>query len=144
MNLKDITSVHNLKGLRQLYDHVESHVRSLYTLGLQSSIYNGLLASTLLSKLPSDVFDINILISADFYWTLTTGTRLEGKLDVSQLRPNWVLSGPVPGYDCGDSMINLISSHVLTLEASKRQHRDKSGQATSLVLGYGNAGNQGI
>ena len=55
MNLDAVASSTNLKGLRQLYDQVESHVRSLKSLGVKSESYGGLLSSVLLNKLPHDL-----------------------------------------------------------------------------------------
>ena len=54
MNLKAVTSPHNLKSLRRLYDQIESHTRSLKSLGVESSSYGGLLASVVLNKLPQE------------------------------------------------------------------------------------------
>lgn len=45
----------NLKSLRRLYDTVESHIRSLKSLGVDSASYGALLCPVLLNKLPSDV-----------------------------------------------------------------------------------------
>ena len=44
----------DLKGLRRLYDVVESNVMGLQALGVQSSVYGGLLTPILISKLPSE------------------------------------------------------------------------------------------
>ena len=55
LNLDAVTSQHDLKGLRKLYDVVESNVRGLRALGVQSSSYGGLLTPVLISKLPSEV-----------------------------------------------------------------------------------------
>ena len=55
LNLEGVTSQHNLKGLRQLYDIVESNVRGLRSLGVPSSSYGGLLSSILISKLPPEL-----------------------------------------------------------------------------------------
>ena len=54
LNLDCVTSHHNLKGLRQLYDTVESNVRSLKSLGVPRESYGGLLSSILINKLPQD------------------------------------------------------------------------------------------
>ena len=54
MNLEAVTSPHNLKSLRRLYDQIESHTRSLKSLGMESSSYGGLLASVVLNKLPQE------------------------------------------------------------------------------------------
>ena len=62
LNLDPVTSVQNLKGLRSLYDTVESHIRALKSLGIPSQSYGNLLCSMLMNKLPQD---LRILISRD-------------------------------------------------------------------------------
>ena len=54
LNLNSVTSNHNIKGLRQLHDTVESNVRSLKSLGVPPESYGGLLSSILINKLPQD------------------------------------------------------------------------------------------
>ena len=51
MNLNTVTSSTNIVVLCRLYDHVESHNRSLKSLGVEFGSYGGLLASVLLNKL---------------------------------------------------------------------------------------------
>ena len=41
LNIVPVTSNHNLKGLRSLYDQIESHVRVLKALGVTSDAYVG-------------------------------------------------------------------------------------------------------
>ena len=48
-------SQHILKGLRHLYDLVESQVGGLKSLGVESSSYRSLLFSMLLQKLPPEL-----------------------------------------------------------------------------------------
>ena len=55
LNVDAVTSDQNLKGLRHLYDHIESHVRSLKSLGVTSDNYGSLLASVLMNKLPQEL-----------------------------------------------------------------------------------------
>lgn len=50
-----VESDKNLRGLRQLYDKVESHIRSLKALDVSSESYGTMLTSVLLKKLPPDV-----------------------------------------------------------------------------------------
>ena len=50
IHMEGVTSPHNIKGLRHLYDLVESNVRSLKSLGVESSSYGSLLASVLITK----------------------------------------------------------------------------------------------
>ena len=44
-----------LRGLRQLYDLVEVHVRGLKALGVTSESYGSLLSSVLTNKVPQEV-----------------------------------------------------------------------------------------
>ena len=53
LNLDAVTLQHDLRGLRKLYDVVESNVRGVRALGVQSSSYGGLLTPVLISKLPT-------------------------------------------------------------------------------------------
>ena len=55
LSLEAVTSNHNLEGLRYLYDLVESHVRSLRSLGIPSSSYGSLLSSIFMTKLPQEL-----------------------------------------------------------------------------------------
>ncbi|CAB4034590.1 PREDICTED: uncharacterized protein LOC107346460 [Paramuricea clavata] len=54
-NHEPVTSPHNLKGLRTLYDTVESHIRALKSLGVQAETYGTLLCSMLLNKSPQEL-----------------------------------------------------------------------------------------
>jgi len=55
MNMDAISSDRNLKELRRLYDHTESHVRSLKSLGIEAASYGALLSPVLLAKLLPDL-----------------------------------------------------------------------------------------
>ena len=55
MNLEPVTSQHNLKSLRRLYDYVELHTRSLKSLGVEPDSYGGLLTPVLLNKIPQEL-----------------------------------------------------------------------------------------
>ena len=55
LSLPAVTSVYELRNLRQLYDKVESHVQSLKSIGIAASSYGNLLASILMKKIPSDL-----------------------------------------------------------------------------------------
>ena len=55
LSVDAVTSDQNLKGLRHLYDHIESQVRSLKSLGITSDNYGSLLASVLMNKLPQEL-----------------------------------------------------------------------------------------
>ena len=55
LNVEAVSSDQNLKDLRRLYDNTESHIRSLKSLGVESTSYGAMLSSVLLTKLPPDV-----------------------------------------------------------------------------------------
>ena len=55
LNVEPVTSQHNVKALRHLYDLLESQMRSLRSLGVTSDSYGNLLSSVLLNKLPSEL-----------------------------------------------------------------------------------------
>ena len=52
IKIEKVTSVHNIKELRNLHDKVESHVRSLVAIGINSEHYGALLIQIILDKLP--------------------------------------------------------------------------------------------
>ena len=54
LNLDAITSSYNLRGLRRLFDLVESNVRGLRSLGVPPESYGSLLSSVLMYKLPQE------------------------------------------------------------------------------------------
>ena len=54
LQLNSVASSTNLKGLRRLYDTVESHVRGLKSLGIGAESYGSLLSSVLMNKLPTE------------------------------------------------------------------------------------------
>ena len=55
IKIEKVTSVHNIKELRNLHDKVESHVRSLIAIGINSEHYGALLIPIILDKLPDDI-----------------------------------------------------------------------------------------
>ena len=55
LNINSVKSGLNIQALRQLHDLIESHVRSLKSLGVSSSSYGSLLSSVVMSKLPQDL-----------------------------------------------------------------------------------------
>ena len=62
LNLTSVTSHHDLRGLRRLYDSVEANVRGLRALGVALESYGGLLTSILMNKLPPE---IRLIITED-------------------------------------------------------------------------------
>ena len=55
LKIEAITSQFNLKGLRHLYDLIETQVRSLKSLGVAPESYGTLLSSMLVNKLPPEL-----------------------------------------------------------------------------------------
>ena len=55
LNLEPVNAVQKLRNLHRLYDSVETHVRSLKNLGVDSKTYGTLLTSVLLNKLPQEL-----------------------------------------------------------------------------------------
>ena len=55
LNVDSVTSPYDVKGLRHLYDVIESNVRSLTSLGVKAESYGSLLSSVLMTKLPSEL-----------------------------------------------------------------------------------------
>ena len=52
LSLTAVSSPHDVRALRHLYDAVESHVRGLRALGVSTESYGGMLTSIMMSKLP--------------------------------------------------------------------------------------------
>ena len=50
-----VTSCHDVKAMRHLYDLISSHIRSLKSLGVKSESYGTLLCPVLLVRLPSEL-----------------------------------------------------------------------------------------
>ena len=55
LNLPKVTNVDDLKSLRQLHDKVESHMRGLKSLEVDSGSYGSLLTPVLVEKLPKEL-----------------------------------------------------------------------------------------
>ena len=55
LNVEGVSSQHDVKGLRHLYDVIESNVRSFKSLGVSAESYGSLLSAALMSKLPSEL-----------------------------------------------------------------------------------------
>ena len=71
LNADLVTSQHNLRGLRHLYDLIEADVRSLKSLGVSFDSYGSLLSSVLLSKLPQELRLIISRKTSEDDWMLT-------------------------------------------------------------------------
>ena len=54
MQVDAVTSSHNVKGLRQLFDCLSCHLRSLKSLGVETGSYGGSPCPVLLNKIPQE------------------------------------------------------------------------------------------
>ena len=71
MNLEGVSSGHNLKAIRELHNHVDSHVRSLQSLEVPSSSFGAMLASVIMNKQPHE---LHLAVSKE----ITDGDRTSG------------------------------------------------------------------
>ena len=69
LSAEAVMSASNLKGVRKLYDLVESNIRSLKSLGVAPESYGSLLSSVLLNKMPQKIQLIVSRNLADADWT---------------------------------------------------------------------------
>ena len=63
---------------------------------------------------------IDMLVGADFYWTLVDGSIIRGYPSepvALSTKLVYVLSGPTPGFSSSSSTVNLTVTHVLKIEA---------------------------
>ena len=63
LKLPVVSFVNNVKGIRQLYDKTEIHIRCLQALGVEAEQYGSLLVPVLLSKVPQE---LRLIISRKF------------------------------------------------------------------------------
>lgn len=64
LQLPVVGSVNDLKGIRQLYEKIEIHIRGLQALGVEAQQHGSLLVPVLLSKVPQE---LRLIISREFY-----------------------------------------------------------------------------
>ena len=55
LNLPAVSDIHKVSKIRQLYDSIETHIRSLRNLGIDSNSYGSLLVPLIVSKLPEEM-----------------------------------------------------------------------------------------
>ena len=70
LRINKITSRHNGKGLRMLYNHAESCVRNIKSLKLDTSGYGSLIISILKERLPDEITMITSRKFSEQIWTL--------------------------------------------------------------------------
>jgi hypothetical protein len=55
LNLPAVSDIHKVSKIRQLYDSIEAHIRSLRNLGIDSNSYGSLLVPLIVGKLPDEM-----------------------------------------------------------------------------------------
>lgn len=63
LDLPNVHSHHDPRGLRRLFDSVETHVRSLKALGVGPETYGTLLNSIMMKKLPTE---LRVIVNREF------------------------------------------------------------------------------
>ena len=121
MNADSVTSHNNVKALRQLYDVMESNVRSLKSLRVTSESYGSLLASILMNKLPSE---LRLIISrkiGDDDWDfgvilkeLLTEVEARERTTSNQANPSSQDKWPLRGQPSQHTVAMLQSSNSTT------------------------------
>lgn len=79
MDTLPVSSPNNVKGLRHLYDIVESNIRSLKSLGVESTSYGTLLANVLINKIPQEIQLVLSRKTGSEDWRLDTLMGLLGE-----------------------------------------------------------------
>ena len=85
LNLDPVVST-SVKALRHLHDHVESHVRGLKALGVNSKTYGSLLLPVLLSELPADIRLIASREISEDEWSLDALLKIMERETVARER----------------------------------------------------------
>lgn len=104
LHLEPVTSQHNLKRLRQLFDAVGSNVRGLRALGVPASSYGGLLSSIHVSHLPLGLRLIMSRALSEDEWALESVMKIllreiearEHSAGATSLQPKNLLTKPSP------------------------------------------------
>ena len=85
LNVTGVHSQHDIRGLRKLFDSVESHVRGLKALGVAAQTYGGLFTSVLVNKLPPE---LRLLVTREMterHWDLERLMKvLEHEIDARE------------------------------------------------------------
>ena len=94
LNLEAVTSQHNLRGLRHLFDIVEANVRGLRASGVPSDSYGGLLSSILMSRLPPELWLVIRREMSDEEWDFESIMKIIKREVDARERPVGNLSVP--------------------------------------------------
>ena len=119
LSLPAVSSQHEVRGVRHLYDAVESHVRGLRALGVSTESYGGMLTSILMSKLPAEIRLIVNRELTDDTWSITNVLKsVEKELRIKEraveLDPR-VTRKPKPAATDGGSQRTYITSEARRL-----------------------------
>ena len=71
------------------------------------------------SSCDSDNFDVDIFIGSDLYWRFVKGRTLRGRSGPTAIQSKfgWVLSGPAEQLAQEDTIVNLVSTHILRVDS---------------------------
>ena len=123
MNISPISSDRHLKDLRRLYNHTESHVRSLMSLGIEAASYGTLLSPVLLAKLLPDL------------WLIASRKVSSSNLDIDALLSTFEEELTARERACPQLARQTTekprTSHILSILL---QHYQLQGRATVLLL----------
>ena len=127
----------DLVTLRKFYDDVESHVRSLKNLGVESESYGSLLSTVVMDKLPEE---IKLIVSRNIKqdtWTLTNVLNVIN----AELRARE--SCTIPDASQDGKNVGFSNFTVSSLHSSHSRHSDSrshfkrsSGKPQSLVCAF--------
>ena len=113
-NIPNVGSIDNVKMLRQLYDKVETHVRSLTSLGVNSGSYGNLMISILMNKLPQ-AMRVIVTKALGSTWTLDKMLNtVKSELEARE-RANMLSSKPAskPPFQCAFQCVPLKPTPVI-------------------------------
>ena len=128
MNADTVASAHNIKGLRRLYDYIETHIRSLRSLGVESSSYGTLLASILINKIPEELQLIVSRKNGAKDWNLDSLMVILGEeLQVRErMKTVSVPNVKKPSKDPATAATLLAGAHKITCSYCQQDHPSNS------------------
>ncbi len=98
LNIERVVSQYNLKGLRRMYDEIESHVRNLRSLGIIPESYGSLLISVILNKLPQELRLIVSMKTPDGEWNLDALMKeVQQEIEARERSDTRSTTGPAQG-----------------------------------------------
>ena len=119
LGAESVSSATQVNSLRRLYDKVESNVRSLSSLGVNSESYGSLLSPVLLQKLPPELrLIVGRQVSGE--WTLDPLMKIFGE----ELRARERIATPMNDRQSTHARANVkpTTTTLLTEQRSEMQH----------------------